>query len=151
MFSALLQSKSGFEETVKRLEREGLEAIVVKPEFAAAPRLLQYSYFLAFKRLQTGAASARKLGVEWMARLAGTNQLQAALAFCKPAGELVCVASPVSIPAKLLAGLGTPKKMTVKQRREFEGGLRQLYRVPVEINVGLEDFLVERAAVTALD
>ncbi|MCL5011617.1 MAG: hypothetical protein M1594_01850 [Candidatus Marsarchaeota archaeon] len=87
---------------------KSFHAIVVKPELGYSEKLLDYSYFIAFKCFRK-KTHAKTLEMEWLKTLACTKSIERAVEFTKPEKK-ACIASPVKINKSVLNLIGVSYK-----------------------------------------
>ena len=81
-------------------------AVVVRKSFGCS-KLLYFSLFLSLKSFQMGMQAAKTPELEWLCRLACTNNVSSGLRDTGPRpGEPVAIASTVAFPAGLQRELG---------------------------------------------
>jgi hypothetical protein len=100
-------------------------AIIIKPELGYSEKLLNYSYFIAFKCFRKKSRS-KTLEIEWLEVIACTNSVEKAIEFTKPDGK-ACIASPVRISGNVLKQIGVP----YKERKSVEK-LAAAYKLKID-------------------
>lgn len=110
-------------ETAKKLKK--FKAIVIKPELGYSEKLLNYSYFIAYKSFQK-KRHAKTFELEWLSAIAGTNSIEKAIKFTKPEAR-ACIASPKEIKKSVLNEFGS----VYKEKRNISK-LSKAYGISVE-------------------
>jgi hypothetical protein len=128
-------------------------ALVTRSEFGFLPRLVEYSFLLAFKSFPLGKARARTLELEWLLHLAATRSIDRALELTRPRTSKVALATSAELPAELLAGLGAPYEPSPHEREASLAKLAELYAFPALALEAypLEDLAVERSVLSLLE
>ncbi len=147
IYRAFVKPRLSFAELLPALPPRTL---AVRPDVACLKRFLDYTYSEAFKSFQAGRQSARKFEVEWLCRLACTQNQSKAIGFCRPRGELAALVSPEEIGGKIIGGVGVEAEFAPSP-----SGMRSLageYGFGSEAleKYSLEDLLVEKCAVEFL-
>jgi len=128
-------------------------AILTRCEFGVLPRLVEYSFLLAFKSFQLGRGRAKSLGLEWLLFLAGTRSIEKALDFTQPRSRRVMLASSAELPPELLASLGRPFEPPEHEKQEWISFLCKEYGFSKKAleTYSCEDLAVERSTLSLFE
>ncbi len=100
---------------------KSFHAIIVKPELGYSEKLLDYSYFIAFKCFRK-KSHAKTFEIEWLNAIACTKSIEKAVGFTRP-GKKACIASPVKINKSVLNQIGVfyKEKKTIEKLARVYG------------------------------
>ena len=135
---------------LKPLKTSSSAAVVIRWEYAACPRFVEYALLQAFKSFESGKASAKSLELEWLCKLALTTNVANALQKTKPQGKCIALAT-VNLPLSTeeLCKLGAPCCKSPALLNVGGKFLKTQYEITdaALATYSLEEMLIETAAV----
>ena len=118
-------------------------------------RMVEFSFFQAFKAFQEKSGFSESLSVEWLLRCAGTRSIQQAV---KATGVKDCSRVVLGIAGEkfdsnsILRLLGAKEKPALlKASAEKQARLAGFFKVPLSSSFPLEDLVLEKIALLNLE
>ena len=135
---------------LKPLRTSSSAAIVIRWEYAIAPRFVEYAFLQAFKSFESGSNSSNNIELEWLCKLAVTKNVANALDKTRPTSKcLVLATANLHLSLQQLCKLGAPCCKSPFLKVEAEKFLKTRYGITESAleNYSLEEMLIETAAV----
>ncbi len=153
MFSIYLVNLKSSIEKVIEVKRGGF-VVFIRPEYVCVPRFLEYAFLQAYKTYGSDKNVAKTLELEWLCKIALTNNVASALSSTRPDSKTAVIAAVncfenLSELSSFSEIITEADKSLLKTAPAFLAEKYSLTKEALE-HYSLEDLLIEKAAVENL-